>query len=39
VGLPARQSARQRATVEALGMAYIDDHFILDVAGAINGRP
>lgn len=38
VWLPARQSARQRATVEALGMAYIDDHFILDVATAIQGQ-
>jgi uncharacterized protein YndB with AHSA1/START domain len=35
VWVPARQSARQRAAVEALGMAYIDDHYLLDIAAAI----
>jgi hypothetical protein len=35
VWVPARQSARQRATVEALGMTYIDDHHLLDVAAAL----
>jgi uncharacterized protein YndB with AHSA1/START domain len=38
VWVPSRQSARQRATVEALGMTYIDDHYILDVAATIEGR-
>ena len=30
--VPRRQSSRQRATVEASGMAYIDDVYIVDVA-------
>lgn len=38
VWLPARQSQRQRARVEALGMTYIDDHFILDAAAAVGAR-
>ena len=30
--VPARKSARLRAAVEAAGMGYIDDHYIVDIA-------
>ena len=30
--VPPRQSAAQRATVEAAGMRYVDDHYLADVA-------
>ncbi len=33
--VPARKSARLRAAVEAAGMNYIDDHYIVDVAGRL----
>ncbi|HZU71372.1 MAG TPA: SRPBCC domain-containing protein [Acidimicrobiales bacterium] len=31
--VPVRQSARQRRVVEAAGMRYIDNHYIVDIAG------
>ncbi|HTK96979.1 MAG TPA: SRPBCC domain-containing protein [Pseudomonadales bacterium] len=35
--LPAAQSARQRDAAEALGMEYVDDHYIADVVRALPG--